>query len=79
MAPAAPEETSAVESLGSNGSATPPPVAVESVNGFQDARWVGGTWDLKQFEKDGNTNWDAVIDAGPLLSLSLSPKTLGLS
>ncbi|XP_042061425.1 light-harvesting complex-like protein 3 isotype 1, chloroplastic [Salvia splendens] len=63
VAPTAPEETSSVESLGSNGSATPPPVAVESVNGFQDARWVGGTWDLKQFEKDGNTNWDAVIDA----------------
>lgn len=30
---------------------------------FKDPRWVGGTWDLKQFEKDGKTDWDAVIDA----------------
>ncbi|MCD9558534.1 hypothetical protein HAX54_015936 [Datura stramonium] len=28
-----------------------------------DARWVGGTWDLKQFEKDGKVHWDSVIDA----------------
>ncbi|KAL9167195.1 hypothetical protein ABFS82_05G079500 [Erythranthe guttata] len=39
------------------------PVVVETVNSFKDARWVGGTWDLKQFGKDGQTNWDAVIDA----------------
>ncbi|RDX86608.1 Light-harvesting complex-like protein 3 isotype 1, chloroplastic, partial [Mucuna pruriens] len=30
---------------------------------FQDPRWIGGTWDLKQFRKNGNTHWDAVIDA----------------
>lgn len=31
---------------------------------FKDPRWVGGTWDLKQFLKDGKTDWDAVLDAG---------------
>lgn len=86
VAATAPEESPASsngDSLGSNGSATPAaeveaaaaavaePVAVEAVNSFQDARWIGGTWDLKQFEKDGKTNWDAVIDAGLSLSLSL--------
>ncbi|KAK9095064.1 hypothetical protein Scep_026533 [Stephania cephalantha] len=30
---------------------------------FGDPRWVGGTWDLKQFVKGGSTDWDAVIDA----------------
>ncbi|WZZ75500.1 hypothetical protein YC2023_086870 [Brassica napus] len=30
---------------------------------FEDARWVNGTWDLKQFEKDGKTDWDDVIVA----------------
>lgn len=44
------------EALGINGSAT----ALK----FQNPSWVGGTWDLKQFSKDGKTNWDAVIDAG---------------
>lgn len=29
----------------------------------KDPRWVGGTWDLKQFEKGGKIDWDAVIDA----------------
>ncbi|XP_074588405.1 light-harvesting complex-like protein 3 isotype 1, chloroplastic [Curcuma longa] len=48
--------------LGSNGAAlkseelAPPPK-------FKDPRWVGGTWDLKQFLKDGKTDWDAVLDA----------------
>ncbi|XP_057812360.1 light-harvesting complex-like protein 3 isotype 1, chloroplastic [Salvia miltiorrhiza] len=68
VAVTAPAETavaSAEESLGSNGSAMAAAAvtAVEAVDGFQDARWVGGTWDLKQFEKDGKTDWDAVIDA----------------
>ncbi|KAK6947508.1 hypothetical protein RJ641_000981 [Dillenia turbinata] len=46
----------------SNGSV---PAASEAVveSKFEDPRWVNGTWDLKQFQKDGNTNWDAVIDA----------------
>ncbi|XP_076935969.1 light-harvesting complex-like protein 3 isotype 2, chloroplastic [Bidens hawaiensis] len=30
---------------------------------FEDPKWVSGTWDLKQFQKDGETDWDAVIDA----------------
>lgn len=31
---------------------------------FSDERWVKGTWDLNQFKKaDGETDWDAVIDA----------------
>lgn len=30
---------------------------------FEDERWVNGTWDLKRFEKGGETDWDAVIDA----------------
>ncbi|KAK9068043.1 hypothetical protein SSX86_012154 [Deinandra increscens subsp. villosa] len=31
---------------------------------FEDPKWVSGTWDLKQFQKDGATDWDAVIDSG---------------
>ncbi|XP_042408662.1 light-harvesting complex-like protein 3 isotype 1, chloroplastic [Zingiber officinale] len=30
---------------------------------FKDPRWIGGTWDLTQFLKDGKTDWDAVLDA----------------
>ncbi|KAG8057988.1 hypothetical protein GUJ93_ZPchr0002g24833 [Zizania palustris] len=30
---------------------------------FRDSRWVNGTWDLKQFQKGGAIDWDAVIDA----------------
>lgn len=30
---------------------------------FEDPKWVGGTWDLNQFQKDGKTDWDAVIDS----------------
>lgn len=61
------------ESLGSNGSlkaaTTGSPAAeVETVSTFQDPRWVGGTWDLTQFQKDGKTFWDAVIDAGEVFS-----------
>ncbi|CAF2130162.1 unnamed protein product [Brassica napus] len=33
----------------------------ENFTKFEDARWVNGTWDLKQFEKDGKTDWDDVI------------------
>lgn len=39
--------------------APPHPVAA-----FKDPRWVKGTWDLTQFEKNGSTDWDTVIDAG---------------
>ncbi|XP_006362479.1 uncharacterized protein [Solanum tuberosum] len=40
-----------------------PLTETEEVRKFQDARWVGGTWDLKKFEKDGKVHWDSVIDA----------------
>ncbi|URD83530.1 Lil3 protein [Musa troglodytarum] len=33
---------------------------------FEDTRWVGGTWDMRQFRKNGSTDWDAVIHAGHL-------------
>ncbi|KAH7514275.1 hypothetical protein FEM48_Zijuj11G0071400 [Ziziphus jujuba var. spinosa] len=36
---------------------------VEVVSKFEDPKWVNGTWDLKQFQKDSKTDWDAVIDA----------------
>ena len=39
---------------------------VITVTKFENPRWVGGTWDLKQFRTDGKTNWDAVIDAGEI-------------
>ncbi|CDP08335.1 unnamed protein product [Coffea canephora] len=52
------------ESLGSNGSvAVDAAAAPAPVTAFQDPRWIGGTWDLTQFQKDGKTDWDAVIDA----------------
>ncbi|CAJ1943240.1 unnamed protein product [Sphenostylis stenocarpa] len=52
-------------SVGTNGAAA---IAVRSEEvkvqgGFVDSRWVAGTWDLKQFQKNGTTDWDAVIDA----------------
>jgi len=54
------KEESQVLNLGANGvvavEAAPPPA-------FKDPRWVKGTWDLKQFDKNGSTDWDAVIDA----------------
>ena len=49
-------------STGSNGAATS--AEVEVLSKFEDPRWIGGTWDLKQFQKHGITDWDAVIDAG---------------
>ncbi|KAB1208000.1 hypothetical protein CJ030_MR7G002562 [Morella rubra] len=51
-------------SAGANGSVgTAEAGEVKVVSKFEEPRWVGGTWDLKQFEKDGKTDWDAVIDA----------------
>lgn len=38
----------------------------KAVNKFEEPRWVNGTWDLKQFQKNGQTDWDAVIDAGEI-------------
>ncbi|KAJ0970719.1 hypothetical protein J5N97_018678 [Dioscorea zingiberensis] len=51
------------EGLGSNGAAAAAAAVVEAPPKFKDPRWVGGTWDLTQFRKDGKTDWDAVIDA----------------
>lgn len=48
------------ESLDSNGVA----LKAEAAPAFKDPRWVRGTWDLKQFDKGGITDWYAVIDAG---------------
>lgn len=47
------------KSLSSNGAA----VAIAEAGAFKDSRWVGGTWDLVQFQKGGVTDWDSVIDA----------------
>nr|DAD18319.1 TPA_asm: hypothetical protein HUJ06_019782 [Nelumbo nucifera] len=62
VSPAKPEKKLQIEevSVGSNGAASS---VAKAVPRFQDPRWLGGTWDLKQFQKDGKTNWDAVIDA----------------
>ncbi|KAJ0716269.1 hypothetical protein HanPI659440_Chr13g0510781 [Helianthus annuus] len=45
------------------GNGAPVAGVVEEVVMFEDPKWVSGTWDLKQFQKDGATDWDAVIDA----------------
>ncbi|KAL9326760.1 hypothetical protein ACSQ67_007405 [Phaseolus vulgaris] len=55
-------------SVGTNGAAASAAAAVQSEevkvqSGFVDPRWVSGTWDLKQFQKNGTTDWDTVIDA----------------
>ncbi|KAL5748380.1 hypothetical protein ACOSQ2_025677 [Xanthoceras sorbifolium] len=55
------QEVSSEESAKSNGAVDAQ--VVEVVSKFEDPRWINGTWDLKQFQKDGQTNWDAVIDA----------------
>ncbi|CAL9052874.1 unnamed protein product [Musa banksii] len=47
--------------LGSNGAAARAEEVLPPK--FKDPRWVGGTWDLKRFQKDGKTDWDAVVDA----------------
>ncbi|KAI9088998.1 hypothetical protein K1719_029277 [Acacia pycnantha] len=48
---------------GNNGSVAAVAEEATVVSNFGDPRWVGGTWDLKQFQKNGETDWDAVIDA----------------
>ncbi|XP_028762620.1 light-harvesting complex-like protein 3 isotype 1, chloroplastic [Neltuma alba] len=48
---------------GNNGSVAAVAEEVKVFCNFEDPRWVGGTWDLKQFQKNGGTDWDAVIDA----------------
>ncbi|MED6157849.1 hypothetical protein PIB30_027236 [Stylosanthes scabra] len=49
-----------------NGSVTavaPTTRTCPDVNAFEDPRWVGGTWDLTQFQNNGTTHWDSLIDA----------------
>ncbi|KAJ6808217.1 light-harvesting complex-like protein 3 isotype 1, chloroplastic [Iris pallida] len=67
-APAAvppPVEKKGEGGLGLNGTAVEEAevASASAAAAFKDPRWVKGTWDLKQFYKDGNTDWDAVIDA----------------
>ncbi|KAF3486748.1 hypothetical protein F2Q69_00056879 [Brassica cretica] len=49
----------------------------ENFTKFEDARWVNGTWDLKQFGKDGKTDWDDVIvsEAKRRKWLEVNPET----
>ncbi|MFQ6637821.1 hypothetical protein Gotur_013359 [Gossypium turneri] len=63
--PASYQIENAVEaSAGSNGAAMTTSAAnAEVLSKFEDPRWIGGTWNLQQFAKDGTTDWDAVIDA----------------
>ncbi|CAB4309866.1 unnamed protein product [Prunus armeniaca] len=61
--PVEPVPVKTESSAGANGSAFAPAEEVKVVGLFEDSRWVNGTWDLKQFEKSGKTDWDAVIDA----------------
>ncbi|GMJ06081.1 light-harvesting-like 3:1 [Hibiscus trionum] len=60
-----PLENAVESSDGSNGAAMSMASAseVEALSKFEDPRWIAGTWDLKQFQKDDTTDWDAVIDA----------------
>lgn len=67
--PASEKKETSAGSNGSLGTATEVKVVVSK---FEDPRWVNGTWDLKQFQKDSKTDWDAVIDAGELLNLCLT-------
>lgn len=56
-----------------NGAPVMEPVEEVGVK-FEDPKWVSGTWDLKQFQKDGATDWDGVIDAGEIFANHLFDK-----
>ncbi|PON97857.1 Chlorophyll a/b binding protein domain containing protein [Trema orientale] len=51
-------------SAGGNGLVPNAPEVEVVVSKYENPKWVNGTWDLTQFQKDGKTDWDAVIDAG---------------
>ncbi|CAH9114128.1 unnamed protein product [Cuscuta europaea] len=51
----------AEKDLNYHGTAVPPELVLSKK--FHDPRWIGGTWDLGQFQTDRKTDWDAVIDA----------------
>lgn len=57
------ESSSASETGAVGGEATDSSITTDVIK-FEDAKWVNGTWDLKQFEKDGKMDWDSVIVAG---------------
>ncbi|KAL8167750.1 hypothetical protein V2J09_009249 [Rumex salicifolius] len=48
-----------------------------NVKRFDDSRWVNGTWDLKQFTKNGATDWDYVIDADWIYLVARVPYYFG--
>lgn len=54
-------ETVPEKAVGKNGAATAAGEVKELK--FENPKWVNGTWDLNQFQKDGKPDWDAVIDA----------------
>ncbi|WRX17460.1 hypothetical protein QQP08_009947 [Theobroma cacao] len=58
-------EEAVAESAGTNGAATSP--GIDVLSKFEDPRWIGGTWDLKLFQKNGSTDWDADINQRTLL------------
>ncbi|CAN8245757.1 unnamed protein product [Cochlearia groenlandica] len=55
--------TSSASENGAVGGEVAADLATATVIKFLDAKWVNGTWDLKQFEKEGKTDWDSVIVA----------------
>lgn len=57
------EEPVTLEINGSPAATAAGAPAEDLVVKYENPKWVGGTWDLKQFQKDGTTDWDAVIDA----------------
>jgi len=65
----APKLENKQEAVGPTGAVVEEQPAPKPVKKFQDPKWVNGTWDLKQFQKDGKTDWDAVIDAGEVFAL----------
>ncbi|CAK7356266.1 unnamed protein product [Dovyalis caffra] len=62
-APVSSESSVPVAEKSSNGAVAAGGEVKVEVSKFEDPRWISGTWDLKQFEKDGKTDWDSVIDA----------------
>ncbi|KAG7532386.1 hypothetical protein ISN45_Aa08g000750 [Arabidopsis thaliana x Arabidopsis arenosa] len=56
-----PSESSSASGNGAVGGEESDLGTAATVIKFEDAKWVNGTWDLKQFEKDGKTDWDSVI------------------
>ncbi|XP_062073870.1 light-harvesting complex-like protein 3 isotype 1, chloroplastic [Humulus lupulus] len=62
LEPSVPSSEKVESSPVSNGSALKTP-EVEVVSLFENPKWINGTWDLTQFQNNGKTDWEAVIDA----------------